>query len=248
MSVFNHQKEENMIQRFTAMLALTLLTITCAAAPTVDEILDKYVKALGGKEAIEKATSRVAKGSMELEGMGVSGPIETYTKAPSKNASFVDFQGMGKFVRVFDGAKGYELNPMEGLREVTGVELAQFKRNSDFHEPLNLKKHYSKLEVQGKAKVGETDAYIVVATPAEGDPEKLYFAADTGLLVRTDANAETAQGKMAVEVYLSDYKDVDGVKVPHGMRQVSPAFTLVIKLSEVKNNVTIEDTKFAKPQ
>lgn len=250
-----------MLKRLISMLAVTLLTITTvmaqgnapaaakpAAAPTVDEILDKYVKALGGKEAIEKATSRVGKGTMELEGMGISGPIETYAKAPSKNASFVDFQGVGKFVRVFDGAKAYELNPMEGLREITGVELAQFKRGSDLYESLNLKKHYSKLEVQGTAKVGETDAYVVVATPAEGDPEKLYFAADTGLLVRTDANAETAQGKMAVEVYLSDYKEVDGIKVPHSMRQVSSAFTLVIKLSEVKHGVAVDDAKFAKPQ
>lgn len=250
-----------MLKRLISMLAVTLLTITTvlaqgtapaaakpAAAPTVDEILDKYVKALGGKEAIQKASSRLAKGTIELEGMGLSGSIETYTKAPSKNATFADFQGVGKFVKVFDGEKAYDLNPMEGLRELAGVELAQFKRTSDFYESLNLKQHFSKLEVQGKEKVGAADTYVVVATPAVGDPEKLYFAVDTGLLVRTDANAETTQGKMAIEVYLSDYKEVDGIQVPHSLRQVSSAFTLVLKLSDVKHNVTIEDAKFAKPQ
>jgi hypothetical protein len=249
-----------MLKRFLWMLVLTSLTITTitaqsnapvaakpAALPSADELLDKYVKALGGKEALEKASSRVAKGTMELEGMGLSGPIETYTKAPSKNAIFIDFQGVGKFVKVFDGEKAYDLNPMEGLRELAGTELAQFKRSSDFYEPLNLKKHFTKLEVQGKEKVGGAEAYVVVATPSAGDPEKLYFAVETGLLMRTDANAETAQGKMAIEVYISDYKEVDGIKVPHSLRQVSPAFTLVIKLSEVKHNVTIDEAKFAKP-
>lgn len=249
-----------MLKRFIWMLVLTSLTMTAvtaqnntsvaakpAAAPTVDEILDKYVKALGGKEAIEKLTSRTGKGTMELEGMGLSGPIETYAKAPSKNAMFIDFQGVGKFVKVFDGEKAYELNPMEGLREIAGIELAQFKRSSDFYESLNYKKHFTKLEVQGKEKVGEADAYVVVGTPAAGDPEKLYFAVESGLLVRADMNAETAQGKLAIEAYLSDYKEVDGVKVPHSLRQVSSAVTFVIKLSEVKNNVTIDDAKFAKP-
>jgi hypothetical protein len=242
------------------MLVLTALTITTvgaqnsapaaakpAATPTVDELLDKYVKALGGKEAIEKISSRAAKGTIELEGMGMSGPMEIYTKAPHKNASFIDLQGFGKVVKVFDGEKGYDLNPMTGLRELNGGEYEQLKRSSDFYESLNLKKHFPKMEVKGKEKVGETDAYVVVATPAAGDAEKLFFATDTGLLIRQDSEAETPQGKMPIEVYLSDYKVVDGVKVPHTLRQVSSAFTIVFKLSEVKHNITIEDAKFAKP-
>ncbi len=249
-----------MIKRFIGMLVLTLLTITSvtaqngtpaapkpAALPTVDELLDKQVKALGGKEAIEKISSRVAKGSMELEGMNLSGPLELYAKAPNKSALVIDLQGIGKITNVFDGEKGYSLDPTNGLRELSGAEFATAKRNADFYEPLNIKKHFAKMEVKGKEKVGATDAYVVVATPAVGDPEKLYFAVDTGLLVRMDTDNETPQGKMSFETYPSDYKEVDGVKVAHSLRQVSSAFTAVIKLTEVKHNVSVEDAKFAKP-
>ena len=249
-----------MSKRFIGMVILTLLTFTPvlaqpesapaakpAALPTIDEILDKQVKAIGGKEALEKLSSRLAKGTMELEGMGLSGPIELYTKAPNKSAMFIELQGVGKIIEVFDGEKSYALDPMGGLREKSGAELAAAKRNADFYEVLNLKKHFTKLEVKGKEKVGTSDAYLVVATPAAGDPEKLYFAADTGLLVRVDTDAETPQGKLSFETYLSDYKEVDGVRIAHSLRQVSSAFTAVIKLSEVKHNVPVDDAKFAKP-
>jgi hypothetical protein len=202
---------------------------------------------LGGKEAIEKASSRVGKGSMELEGMGLSGPVEMYAKAPNKSALFIDLQGVGKIVNVYDGAKGYALSPMEGLNELSGGALAQAQRNADFYEPLNLKKHFAKLEITGKEKVESTDAYVVVATPAVGEPEKLYFAVESGLLVRIDTDQDTPQGKMSFATYVSDYKEVDGVKIAHTLRQVSSAFTAVIKMTEVKHNITIEDAKFAKP-
>ncbi|MBL8206155.1 MAG: hypothetical protein JNM09_18110 [Blastocatellia bacterium] len=249
-----------MLKRFTVLFALMLFAITsataqngaapaakAAAAPTVDEILDKYVKALGGKEAIEKVSSRVGKGTMELEGMGLSGPVEMYAKAPNKNAMFIELQGVGKIVNVYDGEKGYALSPMEGVSELSGGALAQAKRNADFYEPLNIKKHFAKMEVKGQEKVAATDAYVVVATPAVGDPEKLYFAVDSGLLVRIDSDNDTPQGKMSFETYISDYKDVDGIKVAHTLRQVSSAFTALIKMSEVKHGVTVEDAKFAKP-
>ncbi len=249
-----------MIQRFTAMLALTLFTITCVvaqnaapaaakpvAAPTIDEILDKYVKALGGKEAIEKASSRVAKGSMEIEGMGLGGPVEMYAKAPNKSAVVIELQGVGKIMNVFDGEKAYALEPQGGLRELTGAEFATAKRNADFYEPLNLKKHFAKLEVKGTEKVDASDVYVVLATPAVGDPERLYFATDSGLLVRIDSENDTPQGKMSFATYLSDYKEVDGIKVAHTMRQVSSAFTALIKMTEVKHGVTVDDAKFAKP-
>jgi zinc protease len=133
---------------------------------------------------------------------------------------------------------------MSGLRELSGAELATDKRNADFYGMLNSRKNFSKLEIKGKEKVGSSDAYVVVATPAVGDAEKHYFAADTGLLVRVDSKSETPQGKLSFETYFSDYKEVDGIKIAHLVRQVSSAFIAVIKLSEVKHNVEVADAKF----
>jgi outer membrane lipoprotein-sorting protein len=218
-----------------------------AALPTIDEILDKFVKAIGGKEVIEKQNSRAAKGSWEIEAMSMTGPFEAYAKAPNKVATHFTIPGVGAGAQVFDGQKGWDSSPMTGLRELGGVELATMKREADFYQPLNFKKQFTKLEVKGKEMVGKSEAYVVVATPAEGEPEKHYFDVNTGLLVRQDAERETGQGKMAFEIYLDDYRAVDGLKIAHTVRQVSPMFSMTIKFSEVKHNVEIDDAKFNKP-
>jgi hypothetical protein len=219
-----------------------------AALPTVDAILDSHVKAVGGKEAIEKITSRSMKGSLDLEAFGVAGaPVEMFAKAPNKSATKIDITGFGVVNQVFDGTTAWDSNPMIGLRELSGLELAQKKRENDFYQTLNLKKHYPKLEVKGKEKVGSYETYVIEATPAEGSPEKLYFDVNTGLLVRHDAEVESPQGKLLMESYLEDYKVVDGVKIAHTMKSVNPAMTIVIKITEVKNNVEIDDAKFNKP-
>jgi len=218
-----------------------------SALPTVDDVLDKYVKAIGGKEAIEKVKSRSMKGSFDIEAMGVSAPVEIFAKAPNKNALKIDIPNMGVVNRIFDGATGWESNPMSGLRELSGVELAQMKRSSDFYANINLKKQYAKMEVKGKEKVGSYETYVIEAAPAEGSPEKLYFDVNTGLQVRHDVEADGPQGKMTAEIYMDDYKDVDGVKIPHTMKQVNQMMTWVMKITEIKNNVEIDDAKFNKP-
>jgi len=218
-----------------------------AAMPTVDDILDKHVKAIGGKEAIEKVTSRAIKGSFEIEAMGMTGTLEMNAKAPNKAWVKIDIPGFGVVNNAFDGAKGWDSNPMTGLRELSGTELAAMKRRSDFHAQINYKKHYSKMEVKGKEKVGSSETYVIEATPAEGGPEKLYFDINTGLMVRHDMEVEGPQGKMATESYMDDYKVVDGVKVAHTVKQVNPMFAMTMKFTEIKTNVEIDEAKFNKP-
>ncbi len=218
-----------------------------AALPAVDEILNLYVKAIGGKEAIEKVTSRMMKGSFDIEALNMSGAIEMVAKAPNKNALKIEFPGFGVVNQVFDGEKAWSADPMQGLRELSGVELAQRMRSSDFYSELNLRKHYTKMEVKGKEKVGAYETYLIEATPVEGGPEKLYFDITTGLLVRQDMESVSPQGNMQIETYLDDYKEVEGVKVAHSLKQVSPMFAATMKFTEIKTNVPIDDAKFNKP-
>ncbi len=218
-----------------------------AALPSADEVLEKYIKAIGGKEAIEKMTSRVSIGTMEIEAMNMSGSMQMFEKAPNKSAMVIELPGVGKFNEVFDGSKAYASDPMSGFREKTGAEFATAQRDADIHAPLNMKKNYKSLVVKSKEKVGTADAYLMIATPAEGEAEKLYFDASSGLLIRQDTEREGPQGKMAVEMYFEDYKVIEGLKMPHLLRQVTPMFSATIKLTEVKVNAPIEDTHFAKP-
>ncbi|HSE98595.1 MAG TPA: hypothetical protein VLD57_10055 [Blastocatellia bacterium] len=217
-----------------------------AAMPTVDQVIDKYVQALGGKAAIEKITSRVSKGAIEIS-IGANGTAEIFEKAPNKSAAVIDIAGFGLVKEGYNGTVAWSDNPQTGMREKSGVELADAKLDAEFYKPLKMKALYPKMEMQAKQKVNNRDAYVIMATPAAGSAEKWFFDAETGLLVRTDAERESPEGKIPVETYIEDYREIDGVKLPFTVRQVLPQFSIIIKIEQVKHNVPIEDAKFEKP-
>jgi hypothetical protein len=218
-----------------------------AALPSADQIVTKYVQAVGGKAAIEKLNSRQTKGTFDLPAMGVSAGMEAYAKAPNKSAFTIDVPGFGLVQRGYNGTVGWESNPQNGLRDLSGNELAQMKLGAEFYRDVKLQQLFPKMTVKGIEKVGGQDAYVVEATSAEGIMQKMFFDAQSGLIVRAETEADTPQGKMAVTVLYSDYRDVDGVKIPFTTEQKSAAIEFVIKLESVKHNVPIDDAKFNKP-
>ena len=218
-----------------------------AKLPTVDQVLDKYVQAIGGKAAVEKQTTRVAKGSFEIAAFGASGTAETYAKAPNKSATVIDIAGFGVVQQIFDGKTGWSQDPQSGLREKAGAELASAKLDSEFYKPVRLKQLYPKIVVKGTDKVGDKEVYVLEATPVESSVETWYFDTQSGLILREDTERESPEGKQAIQIFYEDYKEVDGVKMAFSIRQITPAFTLNIKMVEIKHNVPVDDAKFNKP-
>jgi len=224
-----------------------------AVTPTVDELLAKYVQAIGGRAAIEKVTTRVMKGTLELPPSGdtgsiVPGTIEIDMKAPNKRVVISNVPGNGVDQRGYNGTAGWYVDPDEGPKDLTGSDLDSMKFDAEFYRELNLPKLYRSMTVEGKAKVGESDAYVVDATLASGDVEKLYFDTQSGLLVRDDLPVEIPdEGKSTQISLLTDYRDVDGVKLPFTIRRNRTDGDSTIKFGEIKDNVPLDDAKFNKP-
>ena len=215
--------------------------------PSVDKVLDDYVKALGGKAAIQKINSRSSKGTFDAPSAGLTGKFEQYTKAPNKMVLTVDLS-VAVYKAGFLGAGGWILDPAAGLRDMTPTELAEGAIDNDFYRVIRLKELYSKLEVNDKVKVGDRDAYLLEGTFPGHELDKLYFDATTGLLIRTVGKREAGQGSEEIETSIEDYRDVDGIKVPFTIRRTNPNLSFTVKLTEITHNAPIEDARFAKPQ
>jgi hypothetical protein len=237
----------------TSLIALALAPVAALdtrqspSAPPVDQILDKYVTALGGRQAIEKITSRIATGTMEIADMNVSGSIQIYEKAPDKSAAVLEFSGIGQVREGYDGTVAWEENPQTGLREKTGAELGESRRSSIFNAELKFKDIYPTLVVAGREAVNGRDAWIVEGTPTDGTPVRMYFDVENGLIVRQSATRTTEQGPVVVDAYPEDYRTVDGVKQPFRIRQVTAMYTAVISIAEIRHNQPIDDAVFRKP-
>jgi zinc protease len=219
---------------------------SAAALPSANQILDVYVKALGGREAWKKLTSRISVGTIEVPAMSLSGTIEMHEKAPNQLIATITFNG-ARFRQGFDGTVAWADDPQNGLREETGAELAETKRDADFYHPMDLRQLYSKFTVTGTEKINEHDAYVVEAVSEDGTIDKMYFDTKSGLLLRVIGQHHMPEGVTAFTEDLDDYREVDGIKLPYAVKQSSAESTFTINFTEVKHNVAVESSEFTKP-
>ncbi len=217
--------------------------------PGVDQIISKYVQALGGAASYQKLTSRVVKGTFVINGaQNISGAFEGYEKAPNKSIAILEFPGVGVVREGYNGVIGWSQEPQEEARAMTGAELASTKVDADFYKDIRLREIFPKLTFNGAAKVGDKLTYKLTGISKDGYSETMYFAVDSGLLLRTDSIEESPAGKAVLEIQYEDYREVDGIKIPFTARHRSPELNFILKINEVKHNIPIDDDKFEKPK
>lgn len=212
--------------------------------PTVKEILDRYVKAVGGRENIQKIKSRTSSGTVELSPMNLKGTFESAAAPEAKSFVKMTIAGIGDLIEGTDGKTAWAINPIQGSREKAGAELAQAKLTNDFYRDLKLMKLFPKMELKGVEKLTGSDAYVISAL-AEGVPaETWYFDVKTGLLVRSDLSAVAPEGTQPMSSYYEDYRSVDGVNIPFRIRTQTPGFVITLTTTVVKHGAAVDDSKF----
>jgi photosynthetic reaction center cytochrome c subunit len=215
-----------------------------ASGPTADQLFDKYLQAAGGAKAIDKVSSRVMKGTITFGDRNV--PIDIFSKDPDKRVSFTHTPD-GDSVTAFDGHEGWLGVPGRPVREMHGPDIDSAAMDADLHFAAHLKGMFSEVQVRGTEKIGDDDAYLVVGQREEKTPLRLYFDAKSGLLVRLVRYGETPFGRLPTQIDYSDYREVSGVKVPFRWTLARPNGLFTIQLADVKQNVPVDDPKFAKP-
>ena len=244
------------VSRWLVAAALLLGWAQAASAQTVDEIVERHLKALGGREALGKLTSRSITGTITLTTpVGeLSGPIEVQNQAPNKSRQVITLDltavGAGQMVfdQRFDGTTGFVMDTLQGNREITGAQLESMK-SEQFPSPFLIYKQSGiALKLGGKEKVGDRDAYVLIVEPKGGWAVRQYFDAESYLVIRAVSTVEAPQvGQFEQTTDLLDYREVDGVKTPFQIKSSSTAQNFVINVSKVEHNVAIDPSLFARP-
>ncbi|HEX3741508.1 MAG TPA: c-type cytochrome [Terriglobales bacterium] len=211
---------------------------------TADQLIDKYVQAVGGAAAIEKITSRVMKGSIDVGGKSL--PIDIYAKAPEKRISFTHMQE-GDSVTAFNGHEGWLGTPGRPMREMHGSDLDSAAIDADLQLPVHLKQMLTDANIRGTEKVGDHEANVVVGKREGKPPLILYFDQQTGLLVRLIRYGDTALGLLPTQIDYADYREANGVQVPYRWTLARPNGRFTIQVTDLKQNVPVDDAKFVKP-
>ena len=211
--------------------------------PPADQLLDKYLVAVGGEAALLKVTSRVEKGNIAANGRQL--PIEVYSKAPYKRISIMHLPN-GESITAFDGKQGW-LSNNGHPHMMSAAENDAAHIDADLHFPANVKTLYKKFTVIPGEKIDGHDTYLVVGHGEGQPPMRLYFDQQSGLLLRLVRYAETALGRMPTQIDYADYRDEDGVKIPFRWTLARPGGRFTIQIDQVQQNVPVDDAKFAPP-
>jgi tetratricopeptide (TPR) repeat protein len=213
--------------------------------PTVDELINKYVQALGGA-AINAITSRVVKGTLDIVGVSRGGTFETYTLSPDKALSILK-PGPTDTIKVgYNGRVGWMQTPA-GVRILKGAELESVQSEADFYAILDLKDSYEKMTLRGKSKIGYREVYVIDLQPASGAADRLFMDVETYLPVRLNTARMRGGVSAPVEIYFDDWREANGLKAPYTVTVSSGKRTMTLTVKEIQYNIPVDARIFEKP-
>jgi photosynthetic reaction center cytochrome c subunit len=213
------------------------------AGPTADQIAEKYLTAMGGADALKKINTRTMKGVIVTGGS--ESPIELFTKAPNKRIS-ISKTAQGESITAFDGTAGWMGNTGRPSRAMSEADSDSAALDAEFSLAPRLKELFPQLRRGRPDEIAGAPVEVLTGTRQGKPPVRLFFDAKSGLLLRMVRYTETSMGRMPTQIDYTDYRDFDGVKVPCQWTLSRPNGRFTIKITEVKQNVTIDDSKFAK--
>jgi hypothetical protein len=218
-------------------------------APPADEILDKYLKAIGGTERLNRLTSFIAKGTSVGYGPeGTPRPVEIYANAPAQRATIIHTTN-GDSITVVDGRNGWSAVPLKPLRliELTGTALEGAKLEAALAFPSHLKDLLSRWRVGFPTTINDRDVQVVQATGAGGLLATLYFDSETGQHVRAIHYSDSIVGRTPTQIDYSDFREVAGVQMPFKWTVSWLDGKENFEMQKIEANVSIDPSRFAKP-
>ena len=218
-----------------------------------DEIIDRYLQAIGGAQRLATITSILATGtSVGFGGFGGGGAVQFYAKAPDQRTTVIEFKdapGRDASIRSFDGKVGWIKTPLTVLGEyqVVGNELDGARLDAQLTFPSQIKQVLTNFRTLQPASINDKEVDVVQANGPGRVFVTMYFDKLTGYLVRTVRYAASPIGRMPTQVDYSDYRDVNRVKIPFKYTFAWLDGRDAFQLNNVRTNVPVDAAKFGKP-
>jgi photosynthetic reaction center cytochrome c subunit len=220
-----------------------------AKASSADQILDKYIQAIGGAERLAKLTSFAAKGTYQGY-QDEKYPVDVFAKAPNQ-LSTVIHTAAGDSTSTYNGNAGWIAGPATErpvtLLELTDGELAGAKLDAALWFPAQIKPALTQWRGASSASIDGHDMQMIQGTGDGRYPVNLYFDSKSGLLARVVRYTESPVGLNPTQIDYSDYREVVGVRMPYRVTVTWLDGKSATEFSDIQPNVPIEAARFVKP-
>jgi len=204
--------------------------------PTVQQVMDRYVRALGGRDAIFKHKSMTVRTKLEVQEKGLSLDRVVYFK-DGRNHEEIYLPDGSRYQSGYDGTLAWEMNPKTGPALVQGDEAKSKARDADMYYPARILDYFSSMEVVDIAEFEGHTCYHLKGRTRWGKINEHFYDTTTGLLAGYRFNSAWRGGPGDESEVFSDYKDFGGWMIPARIEHKEPARTL----TEVVSSVTFED-------
>jgi outer membrane lipoprotein-sorting protein len=235
---------------FRSIIPLLVILIAVgnalAGLPSGEEIMKKGIEARGGEEALGRHHNSLTKGKMSVSGVEMEATI--YTAEPNLSYMLFESPMVGKMESGTNGEVAWDLSVMQGASLKEGEDLEKALFDAAFNAELHWRDRYTSIEVLAEEEIDGTACYKVLLTPAVGDSITAYVDTETWLTVKTETVSNSSMGSISIVNRLSDYREVDGVKVPFRMNMLlMGAQEMTTVIDSVKFNVEVPEGIFDLP-
>jgi len=213
--------------------------LSSSSLPAARTILDRYVQAIGGRDAVLRHSTIRYVGTFEVPAAGVKGDVTVIQATPNKTAMTMTMPGMGQMSQGYDGTVGWSVNPMQGPRILEGKELEQLREDAGPGAMLRSPDRIRSAETVELTTMGGQSCYKVKITYNSGRESYDCYSPETGLLVATVQTQETPMGAIEVTTLASDWKDFGGLKSATRLRQ---------QMMGQEQVITIDRLEFDRPE
>jgi len=213
-------------------------------APAAEQIIAKYVDAIGGAAALAKISTRQEKGTISITGRNL--PIEILSRTGGKQLTLIHLPN-GDSVTAYDGASGWTSAPNRPVREIPSVEVASARPEVDLQLPLHMKDLFDEVKTAAPETIGGRETYVVAGIHGGEVAAKFYFDKESGYLLRILRYTRSPLGRNPTQIDYENYRMQDGIKIPFHLTVSRPNSRLEVQIEEARLNVPVDDTKFSPP-
>jgi len=216
--------------------------------PTGEAVLDRYVEVTGGKEAYGHLTSRVAKGTVDLGEVGIGAVFTETQLRPARLHSVIEADALGALEEGTNGTVAWASSLMMGPRVKRGPERAYLLRQAPLDAPAQWRGQFRGAVCVGREIVDGQSCCKLELTPHEGRPETRYYDEQSGLLVKTELVLDTELGPVQSVIFVNDYRNVDGVLLPHRRKTIQgKRGEMFVTFESIKHNLDVPPDLFEPP-
>lgn len=233
------------------IVALFLFSSITVSAQSVDEIISRYLKSIGGLDKIH-AVKTVRRTGKFIGGGGFEAVVQQENKRDNFVREEFSFQGMTG-INAYDGATAWKIEPWNGKKDAESLgeeEMKSILQDADFDGPLvDYQKKGYKIEFAGKDKFEGTETVKLKITNPNGDVYVWHMDTDYYVPIKIDVKRFVRGAEKEYETVLGDYKEVAGWYIPFSIEtnvKGRPEKSKIV-FETIQANVELDDARFKKP-